>query len=363
MSKNPPAQKHSFLKGNKNKKHAEIDLYGVVGWSIDHRYFNAELKRLGDLETITVNLNTIGGTFYDGLPIYNILKQHKAHVTIRVMGYALSMGSIIMLAGDTVEMAQNSLVMIHRAQGAVWGDARDMESGAARLKVHEEAILPDYMNRLGKTEAEVMELLQAETWYSSKSALKAGFIDKITDPIDLKKANKQIDENVWEESIQNFQNMPDDFIQNVQENMPKSMLEKIINLMPGQPQPLILPENQQEDLEMTKEELQEMLDAQSEKMEASMQEKIEVAVAKALEEPELTEEQKEIADLKAKLAEKDANKGGDDDADQTNEEIIEAKEKQIADLQAETEELKKPAGDATPTPENKGDNGDIKYDC
>lgn len=92
---------------NAAAKHAEIYLYGVIGgYYANVQQFLADLQGAGDVEKITVYLNTVGGSFYDGLPIYNTLKQHQAHVTVKVMGYALSMGSVIMLAGDVVEAAE-----------------------------------------------------------------------------------------------------------------------------------------------------------------------------------------------------------------------------------------------------------------
>ncbi len=353
---------YTYLKASKKDKPHTLDLYGVVGWNINQQQFSRDLKALKG-KPLHINLSTIGGSFYDGLPIYNMIDDYEGHVSLKIMGYCLSMGSHMILAADEVEMAENGLIMIHRAQGGVFGDADKYRHRANILEKHEMAIMPAYLRRFGnKTEEYIFGLLKKETWYTAKEALEAGLIDKITDAVDLKKEKKLLADNKWEDLVNNYQNTPDSFIKNLQESMPKSALEKIINLMPGQPQPLILPENKKEDLEMTKEELQQMLDAQSKKLEESMQNKVETAVAKALEEPELTEEQKEIAALKAQLAEKE-DKENQDDKEQTKEEIIQAKEKQIADLQAEADELKKPDGKATPTPENKGDNQDIQYDC
>jgi ATP-dependent protease ClpP protease subunit len=265
------------LKANKKKKHADLEIYGVIGswWGVNHREFNHELKSQGALETITVRLNTIGGTFYDGLPIFNILKQHPAIVTVKVMGYALSMGSIIMLAADRVEMAQNSLVMIHRAQGWAQGDAKEMRAVANRLETHEEAILPLYQQRMRLSEDAVRELLQNQTWYSAKRALAAGLIDAITDPIDLEEATKQIDANAWEKCMGDQCTMPDNYKQLVENIIyPKTALEKVLEFAVGKPaKPITLLENK-EDLDMDKEELQKMLDAQSEKLEASFDEKL-----------------------------------------------------------------------------------------
>ncbi|MEB4590782.1 head maturation protease, ClpP-related, partial [Candidatus Thiothrix sp. Deng01] len=171
--------------------------------------FLADLQGAGDVETITVYLNTVGGSFYDGLPIYNTLKQHKAHVTVKVMGYALSMGSVIMLAGDVVEAAENSLVMIHRAQGGVWGDAEDMAHASQVLQKHEQAVIPEYMRRLGKSEQDVMALLKAETWYTASEAKAAGLVDAVTAAtLTGKGGAADMQAESWEYASQHFRNIP-----------------------------------------------------------------------------------------------------------------------------------------------------------
>lgn len=211
MKFNPPeaSQKHWYnLAANKATKHLDIYLFGVVGgWRVNAQTFLDDLRGAGEVNTITVYLNTVGGSFYDGLPIYNMLKQHKAHVTVKVMGYALSMGSVIMLAGDQVEAAESSLIMIHRAHGGVWGHAEDMRKGADILISHEQVIIPEYSRRLGVSHEQVQSLLADETWYTAAQAKEAGLIDVLI-------ADSEGDDsvNISDESLeyanQHFNNIP-----------------------------------------------------------------------------------------------------------------------------------------------------------
>ena len=170
-------------------KSAEINLYGVIGgYTANLAQFKRDLDAAGKADNITVYLNTIGGTFADGLPIYNLIDQHPAHITVRVMGYALSIGSVIMLAADRVECAENGLIMIHRAQGFTYGDAADHQKNADVLEKHERAVIPAYARRLTKTENQVLDLLKAETWYTAKEAKAAGLVDAITGAAELESA-------------------------------------------------------------------------------------------------------------------------------------------------------------------------------
>ena len=198
---------------NKKKSHTVIDIFGTIGWSVWIQKFASDLKKAGDVATILVRINTFGGTFFDGLPIYNLLKEHSAHVTTRNIGYAVSMGSVILLSGDTIEMADNSMTMIHRAQGYAYGDADQFIKQAGVLVTHEKAaLIPLYMARLGKTEAQVKKLLQKETWYTASEALEAGLIDAISDPIDRSKAAKALKKKEGgklSEAVKNLINPPE----------------------------------------------------------------------------------------------------------------------------------------------------------
>lgn len=107
------------------------------------------------------------------------------------MGYALSIGSVIMLAAKRVECAENGMVMIHRAQGFTYGDAADHTKTAQVLQTHENAVIPHYMRRLGKTDKQVRDLLQAETWYTAAEAKAAGLVDAITGEVEADTARSK----------------------------------------------------------------------------------------------------------------------------------------------------------------------------
>lgn len=166
--------------------HLDIYLYGVIGGKgVNAQSFIKQLQEAGDVNTITVYINTVGGSFYAGLAIFNTLKQHKAVVTTRVMGYGLSIGSVIMLAGDRVEAAKNSLMMIHRANTKVGGDVSDLEKAIEILKKHELIMVPEYVERLKIDDAAVRKLLAIETWYTAEEAQEAGLIDVVIDEVEL----------------------------------------------------------------------------------------------------------------------------------------------------------------------------------
>ena len=100
------------------KTSAEVFIYGDIGesWygdSVAAADFVKEIAAL-DVEELTVRINSYGGSVSDGLAIYNALKRHKASVTVSIDGVAVSIASLIAMAGDTVEMAENAMLWCMR---------------------------------------------------------------------------------------------------------------------------------------------------------------------------------------------------------------------------------------------------------
>jgi len=198
------------LSKDSEKKHLDIYLYGVIGsYRVNAQQFLDDIQAAGEVSTINLYLNTFGGGFYDGLAIYNTLKQHSAQVTVKVMGYALSMGSVIMLAGDRIEAAENSLIMIHRANAGVRGNVDDLQKAISILLKHEEAIIPEYKRRLGVDDSAVKTLLSDETWYTAKEAKAAGLVDYVMGEVEIDKdASGMTAENLRFVN-ENFKKIPD----------------------------------------------------------------------------------------------------------------------------------------------------------
>jgi enoyl-CoA hydratase/carnithine racemase len=116
---------------------------------------------------------------FDGTAIYNALLRHPAKVNVQIDGLAASMASIIALAGDTVEMAENAFFMIHNPWSVVVGDSEDMRKEADILDKLSETAVKTYTRNSKLSEDDVRAAMSAETWYSADEAKKAGFIDSV----------------------------------------------------------------------------------------------------------------------------------------------------------------------------------------
>jgi ATP-dependent Clp endopeptidase proteolytic subunit ClpP len=169
---------------------SEIWIYeeiGEDGWSgggITAKGFQKELSAIKSSQ-IDLHINSPGGLVFDGITIYNLIKQHPANVTTYIDGLAASISSVIALAGDKVIMAENALFMIHKASGMVMGNSDDMRDFADKLDKVNGAIANTYISKTGKDDTEINDMMKAETWLTADEALACGFIDEISGEVDM----------------------------------------------------------------------------------------------------------------------------------------------------------------------------------
>lgn len=171
----------------------EIYIYDEIGyWGSDAKTFADDLNRI-DADEIVVHLNSPGGEIFDGLAIYQSLKNHKASVTIVVDGLAASIASVIAMAADRLVMAPKATMMIHDGWTMGVGNAADLRKLADLLDKQSEIIASVYADRSGQPVDFWRAAMLDETWYNAEEALAAGLIDEIEgqekaaveDPFDL----------------------------------------------------------------------------------------------------------------------------------------------------------------------------------
>jgi ATP-dependent protease ClpP protease subunit len=131
-------------------------------------------------EPVTIRLNSQGGNVIDGLACYNLLKQYPAAKTVIIDGMALSIASLIAMAGDSVEIAENSWMMIHNPNNEAAGDGDAMREMAGLLDGMRDQLANTYAAKSGKTPDECRALMAAETWMTGPQAVEAGFADVVT---------------------------------------------------------------------------------------------------------------------------------------------------------------------------------------
>ncbi|AWK85037.1 head maturation protease, ClpP-related [Azospirillum thermophilum] len=163
-----------------------ISLYDVIGedawtgggWTA--KRMAGALRAIGKKD-VTVNVNSPGGDFFEGLAIFNLLREHPAKVTVKVMGYAASAASVIAMAGDEIRMGAGSFLMIHNAWAVAIGNRHDMRAAADVLEPFDAAMADIYAARTGQKREDVAAMMDAETWLGAGDAVAKGFADVVED--------------------------------------------------------------------------------------------------------------------------------------------------------------------------------------
>ncbi|MBG2800525.1 Clp protease ClpP [Proteus mirabilis] len=224
----PVNQKSWFRMQAKEDQTADIYIYDEIGgWGISARRFTEDLISLGNLSHINLHIHSPGGEVFDGIAIYNQLKNHSATITVYIDGLAASMASVIAMVGDTVIMPKNAMMMIHKPWGVSWGDANDMREYADLLDKLENVLIPAYVAKTGKTTEEITAMLEQETWLDGDECVEHGFADKVIEPVKAMASltSKRIEEFSSMPSAIKNQITPKDTTKPTQQPQPNSSSE------------------------------------------------------------------------------------------------------------------------------------------
>lgn len=178
--------KYQFKNEVKDDTHI-LTLSGVVAkpdWLdklLEVETINAEAiaEALNDVDKdILVRINSGGGDVFEGIEIYNYLKNHSSKITVEITALAASAASIIAMSGDEVVMDTGSTMMIHQASTIAWGDKSELQKAMNALETIDGSLVDIYNERSGIDKAELDDLLVNETWFTADEAVKKGLADR-----------------------------------------------------------------------------------------------------------------------------------------------------------------------------------------
>jgi ATP-dependent Clp endopeptidase proteolytic subunit ClpP len=179
-------------KGNK----AILTVYGYVGeYYLTYENIMRAIKEITDegYQNLDFHLHSYGGLVFDGNLIYNALVAFNGQIDMYIDGVAASMGSVIMMAGTRIFIAENAYIMIHAPSGGAYGNAKDLEKYAKLLRSIEKDFTKKLMERTGKTEEEVKQWLDGDNWFDADEAVSEGLADETFSPKvkDIAKLDKE----------------------------------------------------------------------------------------------------------------------------------------------------------------------------
>ena len=129
-------------------------------------------------EDIEVLINSDGGSVFAGTEIYTKLREYAGKCVIKIQSMAASAAAVIAKARES-EISPVAQIMIHNVSASAQGDNRDMEHTAEILKTCNQSLAKAFTAKTGKTEAEVLDMMDHETWMTAERAVKEGFVDRI----------------------------------------------------------------------------------------------------------------------------------------------------------------------------------------
>lgn len=161
-----------------------ITMFDIIGedfWTgggVTAKKVAAQLRAIGD-RPVEVQINSPGGDMFEGIAIYNVLREHPQPITVKVMGMAASAASIIAMAGDTIEIGAASFIMIHNCWVLAIGNRHDLKEMSDWLTPFDQAMSELYAMRSGQDQAEIVKWMDAEAWMSGSQAIERGFADAL----------------------------------------------------------------------------------------------------------------------------------------------------------------------------------------
>lgn len=226
-----------------NKTNEEIDLfiYGditSVEWDetdMTAMKLNNMLNELKDVNKVNLRVCSGGGNVYQGIAIYNSLKnyseENNVEITAVIDSIAASISSVIVLAANKVYAYESSDYMIHYPIMGTFGNQDDHRESAEFLERMTEKIIDIYQNKTGLDREKIKSMMKEETWLTGKEAYHYGFVDEVKDSNDSNSANNVLNKI----NLQNYKNVPKHLINNKTSKFNKQEGDSILNAINTEP--------------------------------------------------------------------------------------------------------------------------------
>ena len=138
-------------------------------------------KQLEDAngDDVTIVINSGGGDVFAGSDMSYSISQYKGKIQADISGSCCSAASIIACAAGYVRAFPTAMYMIHNVSSGAQGDYHDMDKQSQILQTANKAISAIYQKKTGRSEKELLNLMDKESWFDAKTAMKYGFVDEL----------------------------------------------------------------------------------------------------------------------------------------------------------------------------------------
>lgn len=201
------------VKSAAEEKSGEIYIYGEI---VSYRWyeedttaksFKEDLDALGDIDVLNVYINSPGGSVFQGQAIVSILKRLNSTINVHIDGMAASIASVIAMAGHTIHMPSNSMMMIHNPWTLTYGNASELRKQADDLDKIRESMISMYLDKAGEKldRDTLVNLLDKETWLTAQECYDYGLCDVIEE-------EKEIAASINLDMLYKYKNTPKELL-------------------------------------------------------------------------------------------------------------------------------------------------------
>lgn len=175
-----------------NDSNTEILLYSLIDGGYTASKLIKQLKEANS-ENITLRINSDGGEVFEGIALYNYLKNKNVHVIVD--GICASAASVVAMSGKVITMMRGSMMMIHNPWTVAIGDAVDLREQADILDKLSALTVDIYSTKAKITREEITNLMNNESWLTAQEALSYGFADEIDETLPPEKESDSASES------------------------------------------------------------------------------------------------------------------------------------------------------------------------
>ncbi|MES2807032.1 MAG: head maturation protease, ClpP-related [Bacteroidota bacterium] len=171
----------------------DTDTDCIGSGTLSSSYLKSQLETAAG-QDVAVHISSVGGSAFDAIAIYDLLKKYPGNVTTYIDALAASAASIVAMGGKKIVMSKYALLMIHKPMVGSGGNADELLKDVQMLNVVQARLAQIYMDKTGLDGVTVNSLINAVTWLSADQALDLGFVDEV-DEYDAKIINHAIIKN------------------------------------------------------------------------------------------------------------------------------------------------------------------------
>lgn len=188
----------------------------IPGFSVEA--FNNDLKELESVNELNIVIDSQGGDVMAAISIYNALLSYPGKKRVTVTGAACSSASLIMCAGDEINVHDSSMIMIHavKSRPTDFMTTEELRQVAESNEFLNRTVAEIYARKTGKSTEDCLNAMREETWLTGKEAIDFGLCDYL---INTNRTEEFINQHRTE--VMNMATNLDEKIKEIQEELAK----------------------------------------------------------------------------------------------------------------------------------------------